>query len=100
MKSIMQKKDGTCYLCQKLHGDSARKIVVQEHHCIHGTSNRKNSTKYGLLIYLCNEHHIYGSEAVHANPLMNLKVKKEAQEAFEKKYPDLDFIKIFGKSYL
>ena len=30
---------------------------------------------------------------------LNMKWKKIGQECFEKKYPDLDFMSIFGKNY-
>lgn len=99
MKSIMQKKDGTCYLCRKLHSDYGTK-PVQEHHVIFGTANRKLSEKYGLKVYLCPEHHLYSKEAVHVNHEIDLKLRKEAQRAFVTRFPDSDFRQIFGKSYL
>lgn len=51
MKSIMQKKDGTCYLCRRLHGDTAPK-ATQCRHVVFGTANRKLSEKHGLKVYL------------------------------------------------
>ncbi len=100
MKSILHnKQDGTCYLCMLLHDDHERK-QTQEHHVFYGTANRKLSEKYGLKVYLCMEHHTYdgGSEAVHRNHDIDIKLKGVAQEAFEKKYPSLDFKSIFGKN--
>ena len=38
-------------------------------------------------------------EAVHFNPLLSSMLKDEAQRRFEKVYPKLDFIAIFGKNY-
>lgn len=100
MKSIMQdKQEGTCYLCMVLHSDFSWKRT-QEHHAIFGHANRKLSEKYGLKVYLCLEHHEEGKEAVHKNAENALLVKKAAQKAFEKKWPELDFMKIFGKNYL
>lgn len=100
MKSIMQDKQAhTCYLCMMLHSDFTEK-QTQEHHVIFGTANRKLSEKYGLKVYLCLEHHETGREAVHRNAETALLVKKAAQRAFEKRWPDLDFRKIFGKNFL
>lgn len=101
MKSIMQKKDGACYLCMMLHSDFSEK-QTQEHHAVHGMGRRKLSEKYGLKVYLCFRHHTAdgGPEAVHRNAETDLLVKKEAQKAFMRRWPDLDFRKIFGKSYL
>lgn len=100
MKSIMQEKqEHTCYLCMMLHSDFSRK-QTQEHHVIFGTANRKLSEKYGLKVYLCHGHHEEGKEAVHKNAENALLVKKEAQKAFEKRWPNLDFRKIFGKNFL
>lgn len=99
MKSIMQDKQAhTCYLCMMLHSDFTEK-QTQEHHVIFGTANRKLSEKYGLKVYLCLEHHETGREAVHRNAETALLVKKAAQRAFEKRWPDLDFRKIFGKNF-
>lgn len=100
-KSIMQSKDsGQCYLCRLLHNDYGIKPVRQEHHVMGGMANRRLSEKYGLKVYLDPDHHLYGPEAVHKNAEVADLLKKEAQKAFEKTYPDLDFMEIFGKNYL
>lgn len=101
MKSIMHnKKDRTCYLCMMLHGDDSMKAVLQEHHIFGGTANRKLSERYGLKVYLCLDHHLTGTEAVHMNAKVAVLLKREGQRAFQKKYADKDFMKIFGKNYL
>lgn len=99
MKSIMHDKDGTCYLCVLLHQNSSPR-KTQEHHVIFGTANRKQSEKYGLKVHLCLEHHEHGKEAVHMNAQIALILKKEAQKCFERTYPNLSFLEIFGKNYL
>ena len=101
MKSIMHDKNsGTCYLCMILNADHSKKMIRQEHHAVFGTANRKLSEKYGLKVYLCLEHHEEGKEAVHKNAETALIVKKAAQRAFEEKWPDLSFEKIFGRNFL
>jgi hypothetical protein len=99
MKSIMQPKDGTCYLCELLKQDCSKKYV-EEHHIFGNHANRKLSEKYGLKVYLCIWHHTEGKEAVHNNAEMKNLLHKRGQKAFEKHYPDLDFRQIFGKNYL
>lgn len=98
MKSIMQQNDGYCYLCMKLNNDYGPKFT-EEHHAIMGTANRRISEKYGLKVYLCEYHHRLGPEAVHVNRANSLVVQMDAQEAFEKHFPDLNFRAIFGKNY-
>lgn len=101
MKSIMHdRKDGTCWLCIKLHGDYSRKSVLHEHHAIGGTANRRKSEEYGLKVYLCPPHHINGlsQEAVHGNTEIRRYVEAAAQEAFEENFPDKDFRAVFGKN--
>ncbi len=101
MKSIMHnKKDRTCYLCMMLHGDDSMKEVLQEHHVFRGNANREMSERYGLKVYLCLNHHLTSTEAVHRNRKVEILLWKEGKRAFQKKYPDIDFMKIFSRSYL
>lgn len=101
MKSIMQEKDGTCYLCMKYRGDYST-MITQEHHVVFGTANRKQSEKYGLKVYLCPMHHLASgcADAVHRNKTTKLYLCKEAQKAFEREHPTLSFMDIFGINYL
>lgn len=99
MKSIMHQKDGTCYLCMKLNQDYSVKPYTEEHHCINGNGRRPLSEKYGLKVYLCREHHTIGEQAVHQNAEIAAVLKDDAQRAFEKHFPDLNFMAIFSKNY-
>jgi hypothetical protein len=96
MKSILQ-KEKQCLVCGNTQ--------VEEHHVIYGTANRKLSEKYGLKVWLCNKHHTASlyldkSTAVHFNKVFDEKLKKMAQRKFEEVYPELDFLKVFGRNYL
>ena len=64
------------------------------HEVIFG-SNRLNSIKYGLVIPVCYKHHL----ECHKNSQLQHVWKVKAQIDFEKLYPDLDFVKIFGRNY-
>lgn len=73
---------------------------IQIHHCFFGNPNRKNSDKYGLVVPLCQEHHT-GRNGVHFDRQLDLYIKGIAQNAFEEKVGSrLEFMKIFGRSWL
>ena len=91
MKSIMQ-DEKECYI-------SGVTVWLEEHH-IFGASNRKWSEKYGLKVYLTHMLHNEPPYGIHFNKDMDLRLKREGQKAFQQRYPDLDFMKIFGRNYL
>lgn len=70
----------------------------EKHHIFGGVANRPKSEEYGLFIWLTPEQHKY----LHNHPLEMLKLKKEAQRSFMKKYNNSTekFIDIFGKNLL
>lgn len=70
-----------------------------KHHVFEGR-NRQNSEKYGLYIWLPPELHNMSNKGIHFNKSFDIAVKKIAQQAFEEKYKDLEFIKIFRRNYL
>lgn len=86
-KSIIQ-TERECYFCGR-HD-------VELHHCIHGTSNRKNADKYGLTIWVCREHH----DLIHHNRAFDLATIQMAQAKFQETHTEEEFRKIFGKSWL
>ena len=91
-KSILTGDMEHCMVCAKPH--------PEVHHVIFGTSNRKWSDKYGLIVPLCAEHHRGSDLSPHFNKDFDLELKKYAQERFEEEYPELNFREIFGKNYL
>ena len=91
MKSIIQ-DDKQCFVCGQYHW-------LESHHIFFGTANRKLSEKYGLKVWLCHEHH-RGNTGVHQDRVLDVAIKKVAQRKFEETHSRLDFINIFGKSYL
>lgn len=83
-----------CYIC-----GSQRDLQV--HHIFSGP-NRDNSTKYGMMVYLCRYHHtgdIKGNrEAVHFNRANDLRLKRDAEERWlEDGHTEEEFREIFGK---
>lgn len=91
-QSILTDNMEECIICK-----TTRNIEI--HHVIYGTANRKNSEKYKLIVPLCNYHHTGSNDSVHRNKALDTKLKKYAQSKFEEAYPELDFLKIFGKNY-
>ena len=93
MKSIMQDPDDfRCYICGCVRN-------LEEHHAMHGTSNRKLAEQYGLKVRLCADHH-RGRIGVHTDEILDTRIKKDAQRAFEKIYGHSFWMKVFRKNYL
>jgi hypothetical protein len=92
MKTVLQ-TEKECFVCGTTYN-------LQDHHILFGTANRKQSEKYGLKVWLCQEHHT-GSRGVHFNKPLDLHLKKLAQEHFEAHIGARnEFIRVFGRNYL
>lgn len=92
MKSIMQNMgEPKCYIC-----GCVRNLEV--HHVMSG-SNRKWSTVYGLIVWLCKDHHT-GSIGVHTDYILKERLEKDAQRAFERIYGHTAWMALFRKNYL
>ena len=86
--------ENKCYVCGTTYN-------LHRHHVFYGTSNRKNSEKYNMVVCLCAAHHNMSSTGVHSNKKLDLRLKKEYQLRWEKENGNReDFMKIFGKNYL
>ena len=92
MESILQ-TEKACYVCKTT-------LNLHDHHIFYGNSNRKNSEKHGLKVWLCGYHHNMSDEGVHFNRTLDLDLKKFAQAEFEKTSTREEFRAIFGKSWL
>jgi hypothetical protein len=82
-----------------LHDDYRMRTGLEEHH-IFGGPNRSLSEEYGLKVYLCRQHHIYGLEAVHQNAEIRRQLQAAGQRAFEEFYPEESFLDKFGRNYI
>ena len=92
MRSIIS-NERECIICKTTYN-------LHRHHCIYGAGRRKLSEKYGLWVYLCARHHNMSNDGIHFNSKLDRKIKAYTQKRFNEVYPELDFLKIFGKSYL
>lgn len=90
----MMVSDKKCFFC----GNTKN---LEEHHCLHGTANRKKADKYGLTVWLCNYHHTGGLRSAHRDNVIDLTLKQYAQGYFLDHIGDMDlWMKEFGKNYL
>ena len=99
-KSILHKKDGTCYLCMALNNDYRLHAYIEEHHVIPGAAGRRISEEYGLKVYLCMPHHRGSAAAVHQNHDTMLLIQRDAQQAFERTRTREDWMRTVGRNYM
>lgn len=97
-KSILQNKNGICFLCA-MRGDYRNHQILHEHH-IFGGANRTVSEAEGLKAHLCVTHQVDGPEVVHKNVKNMLILRQIGQREYEKTHTREEFIDKFGRSYL
>lgn len=91
-RSIITDDMETCFIC-------GANYHTEKHHCIHGTANRKVAEKYGLVVGLCPYCHRISDKSVHNDITVDRHLMNLARKAFEKHYPELDMLEVFGKRY-
>ena len=74
-------------------------INLHRHH-VYGGPLRQKSEQWGCWVWLRADWHNMSERGVHFNRELDLRIKRECQEAFEKLHGHEKFIEIFGKSYL
>lgn len=91
--SILTDDMESCYACGSYNN-------IEIHEIFFGPLRNK-SIQYGLVVPLCPECH-KGTYGVHGSRgrMLNTNLKENGQMAFEKKFPELDFLRIFGRNYL
>lgn len=92
IRSIMAKDMRRCHLCGSPYN-------IEYHH-VFGGPNRKKSTEYGLIVPLCHSCHNEPPHGVHFDRARMDALRAEGQKAFEREYPDLDFVRIFHRNWL
>lgn len=92
MKSIMQ-NNRECYICHACTN-------LHLHHIYFG-KNRRISDKNGFTCYLCYDHHegTYGVHGMYGHEL-DLKLKQDCQQEFEKDKSRKEFVALIGRNYL
>ena len=74
-------------------------INLHRHH-VYGGPLRQKSEQWGCWVWLRADWHNMSERGVHFNRELDLRIKRECQEAFEKLHSHEKFVEIFGKSYL
>lgn len=97
--SILQVKDGRCYLCMKLKNNYRIHNMVHEHH-VYGGPNRSISESEGFKVYLCPEHHLNGPAAVHNNIEHMRLIQEDCQRVYEEDHTRQQFMDLIGRNYL
>ena len=92
MNSIIQ-DEKVCYL-------SGRTDQLELHHIFFGAGRRKLSDKYGMVVWLTHDLHNEPPNGVHFNVGLRRQLERIGQQAFQERFPDKDFRKIFGQNYI
>lgn len=91
MRSILQ-AEKRCYFCNRVSG-------LEKHHVFAGVANRKISEARGLWVMCCHDCHT-GIDGVQYNKEKNLRLKQDAQRAFEKDHSHDEWMALIRKNYL
>lgn len=93
MESIIS-NERECLVCKTTNN-------LHRHHIFYGSSNRKQSEKYGCWCYLCARHHNMSNLGVHFNKNLDIRLKQMCQKEWEVRNGTTEeFRKVFGRSYL
>ncbi len=90
-KSLLTDDFSVCFFC----GRPAECV----HHIFAGTGRRKISEREGFIVPLCNRCHNMSDGAVHFNRKLDVRLKRLAQEAYEKNHTREEFIALVGRNY-
>ena len=91
-KSILQDGEPRCYV-------TGSRQNLERHRIMSGTANRKLSEKYGLWVWLSHEAHT-GKHGAQYEKELNLRLKRDAQTAFEAIHGHKAWMETFRKNYL
>ena len=91
MRSVIS-ENKECFVCGKPYD-------LHLHH-IYREPYRNKSTRNGMTVWLCFDHHT-GNKGVHnGNKALDTYLKQLGQRKFEEVYSREEFIEKFGRSYL
>jgi len=75
------------------------RVNLHRHH-VFGGPLRQKSERWGCWVWLRADYHNMSEHGVHADRQLDLRIKRECQEAFEARFGHELFMEVFGKSYL
>ena len=88
-KSILQ-TEKKCYV-------TGAEYNLDLHHCMTGIANRKLADKWGLVVWLRHDIHMNLHDR---DKELEIRLKQDAQRAFEKLYGHDKWMSVFKKNYL
>lgn len=88
-KSILQ-TEKKCYV-------TGAEYNLDLHHCMTGIANRKLADKWGLVVWLRHDIHMNLHDR---DKELEIRLKQDAQRAFEKLYGHDKWMSLFRKSYI
>lgn len=91
--SLLTSDMKTCYI-------SGTTKDIHIHEVFYGTANRVKSIKYGCCVPLTANLHNTSNKGVHFDKSLDMRLKREMQQAFEEKYSHEKFMEVFHKNYL
>lgn len=89
--SIMQ-TEKACFITGSTTG-------LHKHHC-YGAGRRKAADDWGCWVWLRYDWHNGASYGAHFNRDLDIRLKQQCQERFEKLYGHEKFMEVFGKSWI
>ena len=99
-ESIMQPKDGQCWMCSRVYQCYRKYQNIQKHHVFLGHGLREISEANGFTVYLCPWHHTDGPNAVHRNKDANRLVQAATQARYEVTHTREEFMALIGRNYI
>lgn len=75
-------------------------VVNLHRHHVYGGARRKLSEKWGCWVWLRADYHNESSHGVHFDHELDMRIKRECQEAFEALHGHEKFMEVFGKNYI
>ena len=93
--SVLTGKEKKCYI-------TGQEIDLHKHHIYFGAGQRKISDRNGFWVYLVPNLHNMSKNGVHGKNghELDLFLKRECQEAYEKKHTREEFMQLIGRNYL
>ena len=92
MSSSILQTERECYV-------TGSRFDLHRHH-VFGGPLRQKSEKWGCWVWLRADYHNMSNHGVHFDRDLDLRIKRECQEAFETLHGHAKFMEIFGRNYL
>ena len=100
MRAIVRNGHPESLLCPVKQCYITGSVINLHKHHVYGGSLRDKSEQWGCWVWLRADWHNMSKYGVHFDRKLDLRIKRECQEAFEKRFGHEKFMEIFGKNYI